>query len=101
MEQPEIHLHPSVQGKLADLFVQAVQCKEYGKDKGLQLIIESHSEHFLRRLQRLVAEAAIPRENVMVYFCEVREGASVLVPLEMDESGNIVRWPENFFGDPM
>ena len=101
MEQPEIHLHPSVQAKLADLFIQAVQCKEEGKDKNTQLIIESHSEHFLRRLQRLIAEGAIAQNMVAVYFCEMRGTSSVLTPLNMDESGNILNWPDNFFGDQM
>src|SRR5581483_4004256 len=55
LEQPEIHLHPAVQTALADLFIEAVQAREEGQDRSIQLIIESHSEHFLRRLQTRVA----------------------------------------------
>src|SRR5690606_26485450 len=58
-EQPEIHLHPSVQADLADLFVDAIRAEEDGKPRECQFIIESHSEHFLRRLQRRIAEEAL------------------------------------------
>jgi len=101
MEQPEIHLHPSVQAKLADVFTMAIKAKEDGKDRNMQLIVESHSEHFLRRLQRKIADGDIAPESVAVYFCEVHGSESQLTPLEMDDCGNISNWPENFFGDQM
>lgn len=46
MEQPEIHLHPQVQAELADVFISAIKARENGKDRNVQLIVESHSEHF-------------------------------------------------------
>lgn len=101
MEQPEIHLHPSVQANLADVFAMAVKAKEDGKDRNIQLLVESHSEHFLRRLQRKIAENDIPAGSVAVYFCQIRRGESTLTPLQMDEIGNILNWPHNFFGDQM
>jgi predicted ATPase len=99
-EQPEIHLHPSVQADLADLFIEAVQAREQGiGDRGIQLIVESHSEHFLRRLQRRIAEEKIGPEQVAMYFCSTEK--AILQELEVDEYGNISNWPENFFGDEM
>jgi predicted ATPase len=50
LEQPEIHLHPSVQSGLADVFIEVI------KTRSIQIILESHSEHLLRRLQRRIAE---------------------------------------------
>ena len=73
MEQPEIHLHPQVQAELADVFISATQARENGKARDVQLIVESHSEHFLNRLQRRVAEGVVQPEDVAVYFCR-REG---------------------------
>jgi predicted ATPase len=67
----------------------------------VQFIIESHSEHFLRRLQRRIAEAEITREDVAVYFCDSRLGGSSITPLQVDLYGNILNWPPNFFGDQM
>jgi hypothetical protein len=52
IEQPELHLHPRAQSHLADLFIDVLMSREHGKDRNIQLIIETHSEHFLHRLQR-------------------------------------------------
>lgn len=93
LEQPEIHLHPSVQAGLADVFLDAI------KTRGIQVILESHSEHLLRRLQRRIAEEKAKPEECALYFCRLSDGHSVLDPLELDQVGNIVNWPENFFGD--
>jgi predicted ATPase len=101
LEQPEIHLHPSVQTALADLFIEAVQSREEGADRSIQLIIESHSEHFLRRLQRRVAEQMLKPEDVALYFCRTGEQGAALSPLEVDLFGEIKNWPQDFFGDEM
>jgi len=93
LEQPEIHLHPSVQEKLADILIDAV------KKRGIQLIIESHSEHLLRRLQRRIAEEELKQEEVALYFTSMEGGESKLTPLDVDEYGNIRNWPKDFFGD--
>jgi len=101
MEQPEIHLHPQVQAELADVFISATQARENGRERHVQLIVESHSEHFLNRLQRRVAEGTVAADDVAVYFCR-RAGAEVeLEPLRLNEFGEIENWPENFFGDEM
>jgi predicted ATPase len=101
LEQPEIHLHPHVQTALADLFIETVQSRENGKDRNIQLIVESHSEHFLRRLQRRLAEKVVRPEDVALYFCTVGEQGASLQPLEVDQYGEIKNWPDNFFGDEM
>jgi predicted ATPase len=93
LEQPEIHLHPSVQSGLADVFVDAM------KNRGVQIIIESHSEHLLRRLQRRVAEQTMAPEETALYFCEMVEAGSKLTALDVDLFGNIKNWPKDFFGD--
>ena len=93
-DQPDIHLHPSVQAGLADVFIDA------SKHKGVQILFESHSEHLLRRLQRRVAEEAIDRSEVALYFCSAnQDGDSTLSHLRVDEFGNISNWPRDFFGD--
>ena len=101
MEQPEIHLHPNVQAGLADVFIGAIQARENGDDRNVQLIVESHSEHFLNRLQRRVAEGVIGPKDVAVYFAKRTSGRVSLEPLVLNEFGEIENWPENFFGDEM
>lgn len=100
-EQPEIHLHPRAQADLADLFVDAINAREGGQPRDCQFIIESHSEHFLRRLQRRIAEAAIAKSQTALYFVHTRQGMAQVEALDIDDYGNIRNWPENFFGDEM
>jgi predicted ATPase len=101
MEQPEIHLHPQVQSDLADVFISAVQSYQDNKERNVQLIVESHSEHFLTRLQRRIAEDIIKPSEVAVYFCRNTEAGAVLESLDLNLFGEIENWPENFFGDQM
>ena len=97
LEQPGIHLHPMVQSQLADLLIEVVT------ERNLQVIVESHSEHLLVRLQRRIAEREIGKDEIGLYFCrnDEAEGVSTLDPLDVDRVGNIRNWPENFFGDVM
>jgi predicted ATPase len=101
MEQPELHLHPQVQSELADAFIFAIKARENGKNRNVQLIVESHSEHFLNRLLRRVAEEKIIPDEIAIYFCTLSGKTAKLVPLEVDLFGDITNWPENFFGDEM
>lgn len=101
MEQPEIHLHPSAQSALADVMIDVINSRENGSDREIQLVIETHSEHFLRRLQRRIAEDAVPQEKVSAYFANIAKTPATLEPLQIDIFGNIQNWPENFFGDEM
>lgn len=101
MEQPEIHLHPQLQAELADAFISAVQACESGRPRNLQLIVESHSEHFLMRLQRRIAEETISPDDVAVYFARQAGGSLDLEVLRLDMYGEIENWPDNFFGDEM
>ena len=95
LEQPEAHLHPKVQSELADLLIEVV------KERQLQIILESHSEHLLIRLMRRIAEEQISANDTAFYFCEMKEGASEIERLNVDDYGNITNWPQNFFGDEM
>lgn len=93
LEQPEIHLHPAVQSGLADVLIDAWE------KRNVQVLLESHSEHLLRRLQRRVAEEKLPADDVGLYFCTARDGESQLTPLDLDLYGNVTNWPVEFFGD--
>lgn len=101
MEQPEIHLHPQVQAELADAFIAAVRAREHDAPRRVQLVIETHSEHLLNRLQRRIAEGAIDAKDVAVYFAKTGVGGAELERLTVNEYGDITNWPENFFGDDM
>ena len=93
LEQPEIHLHPSVQAGLADVFIDAINTRN------VQIVLESHSEHLLRRLQRRIAEERLTNNDTALYFCTLEDGRSRATPLDIDLTGSIRNWPKDFFGD--
>ncbi len=101
VEQPEVHLHPKAQASLADVLIDAINAREDGREKNIQLIIETHSEHFLRRLQRRIAEDRIAQDKVSAYFANTTPAPAKLNPLQIDQYGKILNWPDNFFGDEM
>ncbi|XSG73940.1 DUF3696 domain-containing protein [Herpetosiphon llansteffanensis] len=95
LEQPEIHLHPAVQSNLADILIETIK-------RGVQIVLESHSEHLLHRLQRRIAEEVLSNTDTALYFCDMDDaGTSHAVPLDVDKYGNIRNWPKDFFGDEM
>lgn len=93
LEQPEAHLHPKVQSELGDVLIDAV------KNRNLQIILESHSEHLLHRVMLRTAEEQLCVDDTALYFCQINDGASEVEQLEVDEYGNIGNWPQEFFGD--
>ena len=95
-EQPEIHLNPRLQSRLADLFVEMA-------NGGQRALVETHSEHLLLRLRRLVAEGKISADNVAVYFVEREDGKSTVRPVPIKENGHIDQrdWPSGFFQEPL
>jgi hypothetical protein len=90
VEQPEIHLHPSAQADLADLFIENAK---YNK----QFIIETHSEHLLLRLRRRIAEGRIKSENVRVFAVEKKGANTTIRGLNLKSDGHFEEWPKGFF----
>ena len=84
-----------MQSQLADLLIEVIT------ERNLQILVESHSEHLLNRLQRRIAEEKISVDKTALYFCRNDDGVSEIDRLDIDEFGNISNWPENFFGDEM
>ena len=91
IEQPEVHVHPKLQADLGDLLAEAIT-------RGNQFIIETHSEHLILRLQRLVREKEIKPEDVsVIYVSRGPEGAKSQ-RLRIDEEGDFIdKWPDGFF----
>ena len=95
LEQPEIHLHPAVQSGLADVMLNVAEVRN------VQIVVESHSEHLMRRLQRRVAEKRASAEDVKLYFVSFNRGKARVSDLLLNEWGEIENWPDKFFGDEM
>jgi predicted ATPase len=90
IEQPEIHLHPRAQIALAEIFAEAI-------NRGVQVIVETHSELFLLSIQTLVAEDKIAPDDVKLHwFTRSADGSSTVTTAELDETGAFGDWPEDF-----
>lgn len=94
LEQPELHLHPALQQRLADFFIAMVR-------SGRQLIVETHSEYMVSRLRRRIVED--PDDELLdlakVIFAERdREtGLTSYRDVELSPYGAIEEWPAGFF----
>lgn len=100
LEQPELHLHPAAQAQLADLFADCVDRKNRKNGVG-RLLIETHSEHLIRRLQVLVADPLVnlSSDEIAVYYVDkTSEGCSFVEEMKLSETGQFqVPWPSGFF----
>ena len=90
LEQPELHLHPKVQTRLADFFVSM-------NVLGKQCILETHSEYLINRLRYLVAKTSDEKisQDTMIYFVEKEEGHSIYRNITINKYGVIDDWPKN------
>lgn len=100
IEQPEIHIHPRLQARLGDLVLESA-----GPDLGNQVVIESHSEQLMRRIQRrlrLRAESPehswLTPETIAVNYVQPGAEGAIVKPLPLDEEGDFMEeWPGGFF----
>ena len=92
-EQPELHLHPKVQTRLADFFLSITQL-------GKQCVLETHSEYLINRVRFRIAAAEKQNpwaEAVRVYFVERTHEGSIFQEVKINEYGAVMDWPEGFF----
>jgi predicted ATPase len=95
IEQPEAHLHPSLQYEIADWMFEAA-CEE---NQNRRIVIETHSDHILRRLHRRALEGGAPSSILGLYYVERGEdGFATVRRVDPDSSGDI-EWPSGFSAD--
>ena len=96
IENPESHVHPRGQAQLGELFAIAAQ-------NGVQLIIETHSDHVLNGIRVATKRKMIAPENVGIFFFKrdrkSDEHLSVIVQPMIDENGRLDEYPEDFFDE--
>lgn len=94
VEQPELHLHPRVQARLADFFLTMGLL-------GKQCIIETHSEHLMNRFRLSIAADNEDKLGSLfkMYFVDKSDGESIFNELVVNEYGAIENWPKGFFDE--
>tara|TARA_Y100000590_G_scaffold455959_1_gene605568 strand:- start:1101 stop:1697 length:597 start_codon:yes stop_codon:yes gene_type:complete len=98
MEQPELHLHPYLQGKLADMFIYLIK-KSKNSPGDLKLLIETHSEPLIYRFLKYNEEKKIKANSLNFSFIEIEEGRSdaEIKRLKIDDDGDFENeLPEGF-----
>lgn len=93
IENPEAHLHPKGQVRIGELISKAAAC-------GIQVIVESHSDHILNGIRLAVYNGKISPDSVKLHYFErkeVNQGMVSIVTPVIDLNGRIDRWPEGFF----
>ena len=92
-EQPELHLHPKVQTRLADFFLSLTKLEK-------QCLLETHSEYLVNRIRFRTAAADMNNpwlQAVKLYFVERHADKSSFHEVRMNEFGAIPDWPDGFF----
>jgi predicted ATPase len=90
LEQPEIHLHPLAQRRLAGILKDAV-------NRGVIAVVETHSALLLREVQTLIAKKELRKEDVALHwFMRDAHGETTVQTAELDDNGAYGDWPEDF-----
>jgi predicted ATPase len=91
VEEPELNLHPSAQSPLADLYIAAAERTR------VRFLIETHSETFLLRLRRRIAERRLDPEMLALYFVDSTGETATVRRINVDELGRVDYWPQGIF----
>ena len=97
IEQPELHLHPAAHGDLAELFAEST------KNSKNKFLIETHSQNFILRLRRLIAEKKFSCEDLKIYTVnyDAATNTSRLEDVIVSNDGDVDNWPENIFNESL
>lgn len=102
IEQPELHLHPAHQAKLADVFAKGIQLGQDDDNSIRQtnIIIETHSEALINRLGELIENGTLAKTDVQVIIFSAKDdmnSATEVSVANFDETGALENWPYGFF----
>lgn len=100
MEQPELHLHPAMQAKVADTLIKTIN-RTKAADECAKLIVETHSQTIVNRIGRRIREGKIlPEEVSVIIFSKDKENKNTIIKqISYTEKGQLMDWPYGFF-DP-
>ena len=91
VENPEIHLHPGAQSRFVEFFA-------FLASKGLQVIMETHSDHIINGVRKAIKRNNIASQETAIYFMKKNEeNISEAVSMRISEKGVIINQEKGFF----
>ncbi|RZJ46222.1 MAG: DUF3696 domain-containing protein [Brevundimonas sp.] len=90
IENPEAHLHPRGQTRMGELCARAAAA-------GVQVIIETHSDHVLDGARLAVRSGLLSGEDTIFHFLHQQDGHTVRRTPTIDSEGRLSEWPDGFF----
>lgn len=93
VENPEAHLHPAGQSRIGGFLAQIAA-------DGVQIILETHSDHVLNGIRVAVAEgsaAPLPAQVAVHFFRAEDDGSPAIQSMEVAQTGQLSAWPSGFF----
>lgn len=94
LENPEAHLHPKGQSKMGELLALAASC-------GIQIIVETHSDHLLNGIRLAVRNKGVKAENIQLHYFDryLQKGQAItkIISPRIYQDGGIDEWPDGFF----
>ena len=96
IENPEAHIHPMGQSKIAELMAIAA-------NNGVQVIIETHSDHIINGVRVAIKQGKITHRDIAINFFhrDAENGLSDITQIYADERGELTKWPKDFFDQSM
>ena len=96
VEQPEIHLHPKMQGDLADLLIDMAGVRKGDPGDQKYFLIETHSEYLLNRIRRRLAEGEVSHEDIGLVYVEGTEANGAAIRSVHVPTDGTFEWPRGF-----
>ena len=91
IDSPEAHLHPSAQSQMGRILAHFASA-------GVQIIVESHSDHLLNGVRLAVQKGTLHHEKLQIHFFKGADGSGHgVISAPIDSKGNIHEWPKGFF----
>jgi AAA15 family ATPase/GTPase len=90
IEEPEIHLHPSAQAKLVDVFAEIVQ------KENKQIFLTTHSENIVSSVLAKIANGELDKNDVQFYLAKMEDDETKIIPQEVNDKGQIEGGLMNF-----
>ena len=95
IENPEVHLHPAGQARMGEFLAEVAAA-------GVQVMLETHSDHVLNGVRRAVRRGALAPDDVALHFFRPRhdaerDGVAQVQSPHLDGEGNVDDWPDGFF----